>query len=498
MRRLFSLLSMSVLAAAAAAAAPAASHEIAAQATAAPIRPLPYTRFVLANGLTAILNEDHASPIAAIDVFYRIGSRDDPPGRAGIAHFCEHIMGEGSPNLDQPQSNFYRTLGGTSPHQAETTEDITHYYVIVPSHQLETVLWTEGDRLRNKLSQTDSGTVASVRAVLAQERASQVENVPLEFVGVRQAVAQALFPPGHPYNTSTVSPLPDLPNITAAALRESCGPYYVPNNAVIAVSGDFDTAVAKKWIEKYFGDIPRGAVVHRKPVPAVTLPGEQRLVLEDPRLGVPQLRMNWIGAAYDNPDRTALIALASSLSLARVASDGHLSSVGVEPPAALGRLSKLLIQDRQLATRVVADNYDLQRSGVFEIAIYPRPKASLTTIETLVDSVLSAMATTPVTKAELALYNSYNAVHLATSLQPRFARADTLAHDEIFARDPAAYARQAMGARALTPADIERVRKRYRGNRRVVVSLVPAGKLDLVSKPDLPFVNVTPAYAKGR
>jgi hypothetical protein len=89
-------------------------------------------------------------------------------------------------------------------------------------------------------------------------------------------------------------------------------------------------------------------------------------------------------------------------------------------------------------------------------------------------------------------------VHLATSLQPRFARADTLAHDEIFASDPAAYAKQAMGARSLTPADIERVRKRFLGPGRVVASLVPAGKLDLVSKPELPFVNVTPAYAKAK
>jgi zinc protease len=489
MRRLFSLLTISALA------ATSLSHETAAQAASAPIRPLPYTRFVLPNGLTAILNEDHASPITAIDVFYRIGSRDDPRGRAGIAHFCEHIMGEGSPNLDQPQSNFYLTLGGTSPRHAETTEDITHYYIIVPSHQLETVLWTEGDRLRNKLSRTDSATIESVRAVIAQERASQVENVPLEFVGVRHAVTQALFPAGHPYNNSTVSPLPDLPKIDAAAMRASCGPYYVPNNAVMAVSGDFDSAIAKKWIEKYFGDIPRGAPVKRVPVPSVTLPAEKRLVLEDARLAVPQLRMNWIGAAYDNPDRTALIALASSLSLSRVASDGHLSSIGVEPPAALGRLSKLLIQDRQLATRVVADNYDIQQAGVFEIAIYPRANASLTTIETLVDSVMSAMATHPVTPEELALYNSYNAVHLATSLQPRFARADTLAHDEIFARDPIAYARQATAARALTPADIERVRKKYLGKGRVVVSLVPAGKLDLVSKPQLPFANVTPSYA---
>jgi zinc protease len=486
MRRLFPFHSMI---AAAAALLPGA---VAAQATAAPIRPLPYTRFVLPNGLTAILNEDHASPITAVDVFYQIGNRDDPPGRAGIAHFCEHIMGEGSPNIDEPQSNLYEKLGGTSPRHAETTEDITHYYIIVPSHQLETVLWTEGDRLRNKLSRTDSGTIASVRAVLAQERASMIENVPLEYAGARHAVAQAFFPAGHPYNTSTLSPLPDLPKIDAAAMKASCGPYYVPNNAVLAVSGDFDTAAAKKWVEKYFGDIPRGAPVTRAPVPAVSLSGEKRLVVEDRSIAVPLLRMNWLGAAYDNPDRTALLALASSLSLSRVAST-------VEPPAALGRLSKLLIQDRQLATRVVADNYDIQRAGVFEIAIYPRANASLTTIETLVDSVLTAMATHPVTKEELALYNSYNFVQLATSLQPRFARADTLAHDQIFAGDPTAYAKQAMGARALTPADVERVRQKYLGSRRVILSLVPAGKLNLISKPELPFVNATPPYAvKGR
>lgn len=496
MRRLFQLLSSSVLAASALAAA-ALSHETAAQAApAAPIRPLSYTRFVLPNGLTAILNEDHASPVTAVDVFYRFGFRDDTPGRLGIAHFCEHVMGEGSPNINQPQSNFYRTIGGTSPHFAETTEDITHYYVIVPSHQLETVLWTEGDALRHALSRVDSQTLASVRGVVGQERLSQVEGIPIEFGGVRPAVSQALFPAGHPYFNSTLSPLADLPNMTAANIKAACGPYYVPNNAVIAVSGDFDTGTARKWIEKYFGGIPRGATPKRAPVPVATLPREKRLVVEDPRLTVPQLRMTWLGAGYANPDRTALIALATSLSPARIASDGHLASVGVEPSASLGRLSKLLVQDRQLATRVIADNYDNQEAGVFEIAIYPRPNASLTTIETLVDSVLTSMATNPVTKEELSLYNEYNAVHLATSLQPRFARADTLAHDEIFAGDPAAYAKQATRARTLTSADVERARKKYLGVGRVIVSVIPAGKFDLVSKPDLPFVNATPSWAK--
>lgn len=467
----------------------------AAQASSAPLRPLSYTRFVLPNGLTAILNPDHASPITAVDVYYGIGSRDDTPGRFGVAHFCEHVMAEGSPNIKQPQSTFYRTLGGTSPRFAETSEDVTHYYVVVPSHQLETVLWTEGDRLRHALSRADSASLAAIRPVLQQERASRFENAPLEYGTLRNTVMASLFPEGHPYHNAVESPLPDLYKLVPAELKNACAAYYVPNNAVIAVSGDFDPKTARTWVERYFGDIPRGAPVKRAPVPAASLAQEKRIVLEDPRITVPQFRMVWIGAAYENPDRVALVALASSLSLARVASDGHLNAVGVMPPTALGRLSKLLVDDRQLATRVVAENYDVQRSGVFEIAVYPRPNASLTTIETLIDSVLSAMATQPVTKEELELFNSYNAVHLATSLQPRFARADTLAHDEVFAGDPTSYLKQAIRARSLTPADLERVRRKYLGAGRVVVSLVPAGKLNMISKPDRPYVNATPAPA---
>lgn len=465
-----------------------------AQASSAPLRALPYTRFVLPNGLTAILNADHASPIAAVDVFYRIGFRDDKPGRFGMAHLCEHVMAEGSPNMKQPQSTFYRSLGGTSRRFAETSEDITHYYVSVPSHQLETVLWTEGDRLRHALSRADSATLAAILPVVAQERAN-FENAPLEVAGSRSAVWFALFPEGHPYNNAAQSPLSDLANVTPADVKDACGPYYVPNNAVIAVSGDFDPAIARRWIEKYFGDIPRAAPVQRVSVGASSLSAEKRLVVEDARQTVPTLRMVWPGAAYDNPDRAALLALASCLSLARVASDGHFASVGVVPPTALGRLSKLLVQDRQLATRVMAENYDVQHAGIFEIEIHPRPNVALTTIETLVDSVLASIASQPVTKEELALYNGYNAVHLATSLQPRPARADTLAHDEVFAGDPAAYVKQAMRARSLTPADIERVRRKYLGAGRIVMSLVPAGKLELVSKPELPYTNATPPYA---
>lgn len=463
----------------------------------ASVRPLPITRFVLPNGLTAILNEDHGAPIASVDVYYRIGHRDDVPGRLGVAHFCEHLMGEGSPNLGQPQSTFYRTvLGGTSTRSAITNEDVTHYFFTVPSNQLETLIWGEADRLRHALSQADSQRVASVRGVIGQERLGQ-ENAPLALGPYRSIVSEYLFPEGHPYHNSALSPVPDLPKITPQIVKESCAPYYVPSNAVIAVSGDFASATARRWIEKYFGSIPRGAPVKRAAVPPVRLASDKRLVMEDPRATAPRLRIVWQGAGYDDRDRVPLLALATTLSLARIASDGHLASIGVEPPTSLGRLSKLLIDDRQLATSVLVDNLDIEHSGIFEIAIDPRPNASLTTIENLVDSVMASLAGSPVTRAEIDRYNKYNAVHVATLLQRHAWRADTLAHDEVYAKDPLAYARQANGARLLTSQDIERARRKFLTAPRMVVSIVPRGKLDLASKPDLPYTNATPAYARG-
>ena len=441
--------------------------------TSSPVRPLAYTRFVLPNGLVAILNEDHASPLVAVDVWYHVGSKDDPPGRAGIAHLCEHVMSQGSPNVAQPEPAFYRSIGGTSPHWAETTEDVTEYYVVVPSNQLETVLWAESDRMAAPLSFADSQHIAQTRAVVAQERQQSTENVP--FGVSRELTLAALFPAGHPYRTNPTPGAVALAEPTADEMRSVCGPYYVPNNAVIALSGDFDPANARRWIERYFQDIPRGKALTRAVVSKVAERSERRLVLEDARATQPQLHLDWVGASYANPDRLPLLALADALSQSR-----------------FGRLSRLLVHDRQLATTIIANNYDFEKSGVFEIRVFPRPGASMTLIEALVDSTLAALATTPITRQEIARFNAANAVRAATSLQVKFARADTLAHDEVFAGNPTAYANQAARARQLTPADVGRAAREYLTPSRVVMSLVPAGKLELASRPDLPYTNVTP------
>jgi zinc protease len=451
-----------------------------------PVRPLAYTRVVLPNGLVAIFNEDHAAPLVAVNVWYHVGSKDDPPGRAGLAHLCEHLMAQGSTHLPQQQQLFYRSLGGTSTHWAETLEDVTKFYVVVPSNQLETVLWAESDRMAAPLARIDAQRVSAVQAIIAQERRQNVENA--TFGVSRELTLAALYPAGHPYHASSLPPSTDLYADAPDVIRSTCGGYYVPNNAVITLSGDFDAEAARRLVERYFGDIPRGQPVRHEPAPMPRLAGERRLVLEDSRATQPQLHLDWIGASYANSDRQALLALASALSEDRF---GQLSA----SQARFGRLSKLLVRDRQLATAVFADNYDLEQSGVFEIAIFPRPGASLTLIEALVDSTLMSLKATPVTRREIARFNAANAVEAAASLQTKFARADTLAHDQVFAGDPVSYARQAAAASRLTPADVQRAARQYLTPGRVVMSLVPGGKVDLASRPDLPYVNVTPAVA---
>ena len=444
-----------------------------------PVRPLAFTRFTLSNGMTVILNVDRATPLVAVNLMYHVGAKDDPPDKRGVTHLCEHAIALGSTNVDHSFQAFYRSIGGTSTRWAETTDDLTTFYVLIPPAELETALWAESDRMATPFARLTPERLNSIRALVGQERQQNVENA--TFGVARELTSAALFPAGHPYHIERAVAGGDLSSVTVDDLRAACAPFYTPANAVLSLSGDFDPARAKTWVTTYFATIPAGAAVARREPTPVAPQGERRLVLEDRRAMQPQLHLDWIGAAYGSRDRAALMALASVLSSSR-----------------FGRLSKLLIDERQLAVAVSDTNYDLESSGVFEISVLPRPGASLTTIESLVDSVIAGLATSPPTPEELARFNAANVVRATTSLQGRLARADTLAHDQVFTGDPATYAAQANEALRLTPADVQRVASRYLTSSRVVMSLVQAGQLGSISKPELPYTNVTPQRSAGR
>ena len=440
------------------------------------IRPLAYSRWVLPNGLILLMNEDHSTPLVAVDVVYHVGAKNEQPGHTGLAHLCEHLMGEGSPNEPLPEHAFIQSIGGTSARWAETSEDVTDYYATVPSNQLETMLWLESDRMAAPLSRADAAHLTAAREVIRQERAQFRE-------AFLPQLARAVTLPwvtDAPYHIDPLGPMTDLNSATAQEAKTFCAPYYVPNNAIVSLSGDFTAARAKALVAKYFGGIRRAPEPQRPIVSAAHDSTLHRTVLEDTRLRNPAFQRAWPGASFANPDRPALIALASILSRDRT-----------------GRLTKALVYDRALATRVIAFNADLEQAGIFQINVYPRPGASLTIIEQVMDSVIGDVREHGVTAEEIEPFKRSNAVEAVTTLQSRLMRADTLANGEGFAHNPVAYATQVNEVFALVPADILRAARRYLGSYGMVMSMIPAGKLGLISKPDLPFTNVTPAPLKA-
>jgi zinc protease len=441
------------------------------------IQPLTYARITLPNGLVVLLNPDHSAPLVAADVWYRIGSKDEAAGHSGLAHLCEHVMGEGSPNVAGTQKQLVQSVGGRSGHWAETFRDYTRYYETVPSNQLETVLWMESDRMAAPFATVSAEMLGRARNIIRQERLQQREN-PVYGLANGYTITE-VYSKDNPYSHDPLGPMGDLDRASVDDMKQFCLPYYVPNNAVLSLSGDFTVDAATKLVTKYFGSIPRGAAPVHPIVPDPRLSAEARYVLEDARARQPLLRIVWPTVGFSSRDKIALNALAATLSFNRT-----------------GRLSRLLIDDRQLATSVSVANFDDPMGGLFQIEVTPRPNASLTTIEQMVDSVIATIPGNPPTARELVRFSNANMLAAVTGLQTRESRADTLAQGEMWGRSPVAYVGQVETAAHLAPSDVVAAARQYLTPGRIVISMIPAGKRELVSKPELPFRTLAPLAAK--
>jgi len=434
-----------------------------------------YERFTLPNGLVAILNENHATPIVAVDVWYHVGSKNETPGRTGFAHLFEHMMLEGSENV---QPGEYRTivqsLGGTF--NGTTSEDRTNYYMVVPSNHLETALWLESDRMATLLTRVDQARLDAEREIVKNERRNNIENQP--FGAANEITTASLFPADNPYSWSVFGSMADLSAASLDDVKTFFRTYYAPSNATIVLSGDFSSAEAKRLLDKYFGPIARGPAIPRPAINAVALAGEKRLVLEDQRSRTSQLRLAWPTIGNGHRDLQALQILASVLTLDRTS-----------------RLTKLLVNDRQLATSVSAAHFDFENrtSGLFQISVFPRANASLSAIERLVDSVITEIQRSPPTRREVQRARNYATVSTVTSLQTGLARAERLTQGEVFDKNPLSFITMLSDYSRVTPADVQRVARQYLTPGRVVLSMVPAGSLNQVAQPEKPFTNVTPA-----
>jgi zinc protease len=426
---------------------------------------IPFERYTLpSNGLTVILSEDHTTPMVTVDVWYHVGSKNEEPGRTGFAHLFEHVMFTGSGHVKYGvQDRLTEGVGGP-PNNGSTTSDRTNYYETVPSNYLEAQFWIESDKMGWLLDALDIDKLNAQRDVVKNERRQSVDNQP--YGRTNEIITSALYPAGHPYSWPVIGSMTDLSNASADDVKNFFRLYYAPNNATVTVVGDFDPKQTKAWIAKYFTDIPRGKPITRPVAPLITLATEKRLVYED-RVQLPRLTIVWPTVGVTHPDAAALNVLGAVLSGSRTR-----------------RLTKTLVYDRQSAAQAFAGQSSSEAAGTFNLTIIPRPGHSLTELELSADSVFDRIKKEGPTAEELEKVKAGLELGSVRRLESIFGKAETLANGSVFHNDPEAYRKDFQATSAVTSADVKRVAGKYLTSGRVVLSVVPMGKIDQASKPE--------------
>ncbi len=250
---------------------------------------IPYQKYRLENGLTVILHSDHSDPLVHVDMTYHVGSARETVGKSGFAHFFEHMMFQGSEHVDdQAHFRFITEAGGTL--NGTTNRDRTNYFQTVPANQLEKVLWLESDRMGFLLNAVSQKKFEIQRATVKNERAERYENRPYGLIYER--IGEALYPREHPYSWQPIGYVADLDRVNVEDLKDFFLQWYGPNNATLTIGGDIDTKETLAWVQRYFGEIPKGPVVHSAEKQPVTMAKDRFLTLED-NVEQPMLMMAW-------------------------------------------------------------------------------------------------------------------------------------------------------------------------------------------------------------
>jgi predicted Zn-dependent peptidase len=304
-----------------------------------------FTKETLPNGLTVIYHVDHTTPVATVLLWYNVGSKMEQPGRTGFAHLFEHMMFQGSKNVEKGQHfGLLEAAGGRAGADINgtTNQDRTNYYEQVPSNQLELALWLEADRMGTLTQTLTKEKLDNQRDVVKNERRQSYDNQPYGTWG--EKTGELLFPDSHPYHHSVIGSMTDLSAASVEDVQKFFTTYYAPNNAVLVVAGDIDVPQAKELVRKHFGSIPRGPTPPRLASMSVpTVVGrEQRVVIQDALAPAPAVFVTYrVPPAKDR--RAQAVALLGTII------GGGASS----------RLDESLVRRQQIATNVTGFNFGL-------------------------------------------------------------------------------------------------------------------------------------------
>ncbi|MDX1443148.1 MAG: pitrilysin family protein [Gammaproteobacteria bacterium] len=330
---------------------------------------IPYEKYELDNGLTLIVHQDSKAPIVAVNVWYHVGSKDEPEGKTGFAHLFEHLMFNGSENFNDDFFKALDKLGATGTN-GTTNFDRTNYFEVVPKTALDSVLWLESDRMGHMLGAVTQERLDEQRGVVQNEK-RQGENQP--YGKAFLTIFENMYPEGHPYSHSVIGSMEDLNAASLDDVHEWFKKYYGPSNAVIAIAGDITPEEAKAKVEQYFGHIQPGPPLTKPKALPMPRENDARIVMED---RVPQARLYKVWNISTTTDAdTDYLSLAGD-----VLSNGKSS-----------RLYKRLVYDMQVATDVNAFAYGLELGGLFGIIATAAPGEDLAEIERIIDQEVAQL-----------------------------------------------------------------------------------------------------------
>jgi zinc protease len=403
---------------------------------------IPYEKFVLDNGLTVIVHEDHKAPIVAVNIWYHVGSKNEKPGKTGFAHLFEHLMFGGSENFHGRYIDAMERVGATDLN-GTTNNDRTNYFEDVPTSAVDYTLWLESDRMGHLLGSFDEKTLTLQRGVVQNEK-RQGENQP--YGVTEQLITENTYPAGHPYSWTVIGSMDDLNAASMNDVKDWFRTYYGPANAVLVLAGDIDLQTAKEKAKKYFGDIPPGPPIGKQEVWVAKMGGAHRGTVQD---RVPQARIYkvWNVPQYGSADADYLMLVSRCLAQGKVS-----------------RLYKRLVYDDQIATNVQALLDENEIGSQFLITATARPDQQLSKVEQEVDEELARfLKDGPDAKELERVKTQYLAgfVRGVDRIGGFGGKSDVLARGQAFLGDPGAYKVQLQRVESATVQDLKSAAQRW-------------------------------------
>ncbi len=417
---------------------------------------IPIETFRLDNGLLVTLSEDHTAPIAAVNLWYHVGSANERAGRTGFAHLFEHMLFQGSAHVGSNEHfELIQRAGGTL--NGSTWLERTNYFETIPSNELALALWLEADRMGELLPAMTQEKLDTQRDVVKNERRWSVDNQP--YGTMLEKMQELVFPPSHPFQHSLIGSMEDLTAASLDDVAQFFSTYYTPDNATLSITGDFDPAEARRLVLEYFGPIPSGK--GKPPLPPMNLP--------------PVFGKRLREVVHDN------VSLSRLFTVFRTPVFGSEKYYAASVASAVlglrkgSRLYRSLVRERQIAADASAFTFDLAKgTDLLVIDVTARPEIAVSQLEEEVEREIERLHRDGVTDSEVRRAVALIETDLIASLQSAGERADKLSMFATYFNQPELINEQADRYREVTTARVnELIAERFGPNNRATLLYVP-------------------------